>query len=290
MRISSQSKSPNPTLPSVDYLLIGHLSEDRTPKGITLGGTVCYSGLTAHALGHSVGLITAASESVDLEPLRDLSVVVKPSPQSTSFENIYNSEGRTQTIDSQAANLTPEDIPPEWPEVELVHIAPLITEFDREILRPFQNSFIGLTPQGLMRKWDSTGRISALPWHVAGEFIRVADAVVVSIADLNMDEEAAEVMASQCRVMVLTDGPGGARVWVEGEMRSIPAPPVQALDATGAGDIFAAAFFSRLHTLGDPWVATETAIHLATASVTRSGISGTPTSDEIQDALRREGS
>ena len=285
MRISSQSESP-----AVDYLLIGHLSEDRTPDGVTLGGTVCYSGLTAHALGNAVGLITAASEQVDLTPLADLSVVVKPSPKSTSFENIYTSEGRIQTIFSQAVDLDREDIPPEWADAGLVHIAPLIGEFDGELLHPFKNSFIGLTPQGLMREWDSTGRISPLPWESAIELIQAADAVVVSIEDLDMDEKAAEAMATQCSVMVLTDGYKGARVWAEGQMRSLPAPSAHELDATGAGDIFAATFFSRIHASGDPWAAAETAIRLATASVTRPGLSGTPTSDEVQNALGREGS
>jgi len=290
LRISPQSESPAPTLPAIDYLLIGHLSEDRTPDGITLGGTVCYSGLTAHALGHSVGLITAASEQVDLRPLDDLTLVVKPSPQSTSFENIYTAEGRIQTIFSQAVDLVRKDIPPEWMDAGIVHAAPLIGEFASDLLRSFQSSFIGLTPQGLMREWDSTGRVSAIPWKAASEFIQAADAVVVSIEDLNMDEQAAEAMASQCPVMVLTYGPGGARVWAEGEMRSLPAPPANELDATGAGDIFAPVFFSRFHASGDPWHAAETAIRLATASVTRFGIASAPTPEEVRDALRREGS
>jgi len=290
LRNPSQSESPALTLPAVDYLLIGHLSEDRTPDSITLGGTVCYSGLTAHALGHSVGLITAASERVDLGPLDDLTLVVKPSPESTSFENIYTPEGRIQTIFSQAVSLVQEDIPPEWMNARLVHAAPLIGEISSDILDSFQSSFIGLTPQGLMREWDSAGRISALPWEAASEFIRVADAVVVSIEDFDMDEEAAEAMATQCSVMVLTKGPEGARVWADGQVRSMPAPPANELDATGAGDVFAPAFFSRYHSLGDPWMAAETAIRLATASVGRSGLSGTPTPDEVQDALRREGS
>lgn len=290
MRNPSQSESPALTLPAVDYLLIGHLSEDRTPDSITLGGTVCYSGLTAHALGHSVGLITAASERVDLGPLDDLTLVVKPSPESTSFENIYTPEGRVQTIFSQAVSLVREDIPPEWMNARLVHIAPLIGEFSSDILDSFQSSFIGLTPQGLMREWDSAGRISALPWEAASEFIRVADAVVVSIEDFDMDEEAAEAMATQCSVMVLTKGPEGARVWADGQVRLMPAPLANEMDATGAGDVFAPAFFSRYQSLGDPWIAAETAIRLATASVGRSGLSGTPTAVEVQDALRREGS
>jgi len=290
LRISPQSESPAPKPPAIDYLLIGHLSEDRTPDGVTLGGTVCYSGLTAHALGHSVGLITAASKQVDLGPLDDLNLVVKPSPQSTSFENIYTAEGRIQTIFSQAVDLVPEDIPPEWMNAGIVHAAPLIGEFASDLLHSFQSSFIGLTPQGLMREWDSTGRVSAIPWKAASEFIRAADAVVVSIEDLNMDEQAAEAMASQCSVMVLTCGPGGARVWAEGQMRSLPAPPANEVDATGAGDIFAPVFFSRFHASGDPWHAAATAIRLATASVTRFGIASAPTPEEVRDALGREGS
>ena len=255
-----------------------------------MGGTVCYAGLTAHALGHSVGLITAASERVDLGPIEDLSVIVKPSPQSTSFENIYTDDGRVQTIFSQAVDLVQEDIPPEWMNAEIVHAAPLIGEFSSDLLRSFQSSFVGLTPQGLMREWDSTGLVSALSWKAASDFIQVADAVVVSTEDLDMDEEAAEAMASQCSVMVLTDGPRGARVWAEGQMKSMPAPPTKELDPTGAGDIFAPTFFSRFHAMGDPWIATETAIRLATASVTRPGLAGTPTPDQVRDALRREGS
>ena len=70
----------------------------------------------------------------------------------------------------------------------------------------------------------------------------------------------------------------------------MPAPPAYELDATGAGDIFAPIFFSRFHASGDPWIAAETGIRLAAASVTRSGLSSTPTPDEVRDALGREGS
>ncbi len=39
---------------SVDYLLIGHLTQDLQDDGsFRLGGTVSYAGLTAHALGRT---------------------------------------------------------------------------------------------------------------------------------------------------------------------------------------------------------------------------------------------
>ena len=57
------------------------------------------------------------------------------------------------------------------------------------------------------------------------------------------------------------------------------------MDATGAGDIFAAAFFFRLHTTRDPWEAARFATLVAANSITRRGLQGIPTPDEAQTYL-----
>jgi len=282
---SSQSEALNP---KVDYLLVGHLTEDRTPEGVTLGGTVSYSGLTAHALGHKVGVVTAAAETTDLEPLHNLDLIVKPSPKSTCFQNTYTDQGRVQMVFSQAVGLSPADVPHDWWHPELVHIAPLISELTSAIMDPFTDSFVGLTPQGLMRESDSEGHISALPWENAADFIQRADAVVLGIEDLDMNEDATLAVAAMCSVVVVTYGAQGARTWADGEWRSFPAHPTDELDATGAGDIFAATFFSRFIASGNAWSAAETAVSLASASVTRSGLDGAPTTAEAEAALVKE--
>jgi sugar/nucleoside kinase (ribokinase family) len=105
-----------------------------------------------------------------------------------------------------------------------------------------------------------------------------------------MNEDATFGVAAMCSIVAITYGAQGARVWADGEWRSFPAPPTDEIDATGAGDIFAAIFFSRLHALGDPWSAAETAVGLASASVTRTGLDGAPTTAEAEAALQREGS
>ena len=56
-------------------------------------------------------------------------------------------------------------------------------------------------------------------------------------------------------------------------------------DTTGAGDIFAAAFFFRLYTTRDPWESARFATQLAAASVTRIGLDGIPTQEEIQECM-----
>jgi sugar/nucleoside kinase (ribokinase family) len=57
------------------------------------------------------------------------------------------------------------------------------------------------------------------------------------------------------------------------------------VDPTGAGDIFAAAFFTRLHATRDPWEAGRFATHLAAFSVTRRGLEGIPNRDEVEICL-----
>jgi sugar/nucleoside kinase (ribokinase family) len=112
-----------------------------------------------------------------------------------------------------------------------------------------------------------------------------AAAVVLSIEDVGGDEEQIEAMANNCRVLAVTEGLAGARLYWNGDLRRFYAPHVDEVDATGAGDIFAAAFFWRLHVTRDPWAAAKFATHLASFSVQRRGLEGIPTQAEIQTCL-----
>lgn len=57
------------------------------------------------------------------------------------------------------------------------------------------------------------------------------------------------------------------------------------VDATGAGDIYAAAFFTRLYATRDPWEAARFATQLSAYSVTRTGLESIPTTAEIQECM-----
>ena len=72
-------------------------------------------------------------------------------------------------------------------------------------------------------------------------------------------------------------------MYTEGRVRDFPAPPAQEVDPTGAGDIFAAAFFLWMERHRDPWGAARFANCIASHSVTRVGVSGTPT---LEEAMR----
>jgi hypothetical protein len=274
-----------PARAPVEYLVIGHITKDVSPLGASLGGTVAYAGLTAHALGLRIGAVTSADAALDLGPLAALDLARQPSDRTTTFENHYTPGGREQTLRALASPLGASSVPQEWTAPRIAHLGPVAGEVDPSLAEMFPNSLVGLTPQGWMRAWDETGRVHPAPWTTAAPVLALADAVVVSLEDLGNDDGAAEAMARACRILAVTDGPRGARIFADGQARQLPAPPVEEVDPTGAGDVFAAAFFARLAQTGDPWEAGRAANFLAAASVTRRGIAGAPTPDEVSAAL-----
>lgn len=269
----------------VDYLVIGHLSCDITPNGPRLGGTAAYAALTGHALGLRVGVVTAWGGEVPIEVLDGIKIQNVPAQQSTTFENKYTPAGRIQHIHHIAPDLSFENVPEAWRRAPIVHVGPIAGEAKSLVDGNFSSSLLGLTPQGWLRRWDRAGRVGPGDWPEAHEMLARAGAAVLSIEDVGADEDCIEAMATTCKVLAVTEGPAGSRLYWNGDLRRFRAPVLEEVDATGAGDIFAAAFFWRLYVTRDPWAAARFATHLASFSVKRFGLDGIPTQDEIQTCL-----
>jgi len=272
-------------LEPVDYLIIGHIAHDLTPTGPRLGGTAAYSALTARALGLRVGVVTASGPETSLDALHDVLVVSAPSPQSTTFENIYSKSGRRQVLHQRAASLSLDSVPGAWRRTAIIHLGPVAQEMDAVLPGSFSPSLLGLTPQGWMRAWDESGQVRRADWESAEQALGQAGAVVVSIEDVGGNEERIEFMAAHTRVLAVTEAAAGSRLYWHGDQRRFRAPEMYETDATGAGDIFAAAFFIRLLTTQDPWEAARFATQLSAHSVTRKGLEGIPTAEEIQACM-----
>jgi sugar/nucleoside kinase (ribokinase family) len=267
---------------SVDYLVIGHLSVDLTPAGPRLGGTVSYSALAAHALGLRVGIVTSAGEDAPLDPLKDIPMVRVPTSQSTIFENIPTPQGRRQILHHRAEQLGLDHIPEAWRNAPILHLAPLAQEFPHHLATNVSSSIIGLTPQGWMRGWDAQGNVYPVPLDNAEEILSGIGAMVISLEDVGGDQEQVEFFAHHTRLLAVTEAAAGSVLYWNGDRRRFRAPRVKEVDATGAGDIYAAAFFVRLHTTRDPWEAARFATQFAAYSVTRPGLEGIPTQSEIR--------
>jgi sugar/nucleoside kinase (ribokinase family) len=276
--------NPVPLEP-VDYLVIGHVAHDLTLEGPRLGGTAAYSALMARALGLRVGIVTASGPETSLDALKELPVLSLPSSRSTTFENIYTDHGRVQYLRAQASRLDFNQIPAVWRHASIIHLGPIVDEMDAVLPTDFSPALLGLTPQGWMRQWNVENRVSSRPWLNAEPALGKADAVVISREDVNSDDEMIEHMAHQTRILAVTESAAGAVLYWNGDRRRFRAPEVPEVDPTGAGDIFAAAFFFRLFKTRDPWEAARFATVLASHSVTRVGLAGIPTEREIQESL-----
>ncbi len=269
----------------IDYLVIGHVTQDVIPGGFALGGTASYSSLTARAMGLRVGVVTACHPDLELPELAGITVVRHPSDQSTTFANIQTEHGRVQYLYHRARELDLSMVPDAWRNPRIVHLGPLTQEVDVKLARAFPESFVGVTPQGWLRTWDESGKVGYTDWLEARYVLEAANAAVISVEDVRGDESVIEDMISAVRVLVVTEGVYGARLYWNGDMRYFRAPSQNEVDPTGAGDIFAAVFFSRLEYTRDPWEAARIATQLAALSVTRKGLAGVPTEEEVKANL-----
>lgn len=253
----------------IDYLVLGHVTRDRVEGGFNPGGTVTYSGRVAQMLGCRTAVVTSARLDYDLQPfMKGMSVHVIPADENSDFENIYQANERIQVLSARADDITPADIPPRWRAPSVVHFGPLTNEITPDVINCFPNSLIGVTPQGWMRRWDETGRVYAKPFAAAEMILSKADAVVISEEDL-LDDTMLGDFISWSKLLVMTQNYAGCTVFFDGGQFVIPAPKIELVEPTGAGDIFAAAFFVHLwRSGGDPLAAAQFANLVAAYSVT----------------------
>jgi sugar/nucleoside kinase (ribokinase family) len=276
------------TLDPIDYLLIGHVTADlQADQSISLGGTASFSGLTAARLGHNVGLVTSCANDLQLDPLTGIQKWVIPAEKSTVFRNEGLGQTRVQHLYSSATRITADHIPAPWRDCQLVHLGPIAAEIDPNIVELFHHALMCLTPQGWYRQADDEGLVRYVDWPEGLALLARADAVVLSIEDLKGDEQKVKELAGICPLLVVTESRDGARVFTEGKVRYFSAPPVELVEDTGAGDIFATCFFHRFHITRDPWEAARFAVQLSACSVTRRRLASVPTLEEIEQAKRR---
>jgi sugar/nucleoside kinase (ribokinase family) len=268
-----------------DYLAIGHVTEDVWRDGrVTPGGTAWFAALAARRLVEHVSVLTAAADDYDVERhLPGICVHRLTSPVTTQFENIYTPAGRIQYTQPSPLRLTPTHLTPALCQSRIVHLAPVCDEVSPDfvdVLPP--DVFIGVTPQGWLRRWDETGRVHPKSWDAAPRVLKRANATVISIDDVAGDWPLALTWAAQTSLFVVTESADGCTLFLRGKPYRIPAPAVREVDPTGAGDIFAATLFVVLQRGVDPITACRFANCIAARSVTRSGLDSLPTAADLK--------
>jgi len=205
-----------------------------------------------------------------------------PTPTTTQFENRYAGGRRTQVTRPVSRRLMAADLTLALRSAEIAHLAPVCNEVDTRIVDAMDSeSFVGVTPQGWLRRWDAQGNVFAGPWDDAERVLSRADAVVCSIDDIGGDWALAETWAERTRLLVVTIGERGCQAYLHGHRHHVSAPQVEEVEPTGAGDIFAATLFVSLRQGRKALDACAYACCIAAQSVTRPNLQGLPTPADI---------
>jgi sugar/nucleoside kinase (ribokinase family) len=284
-----------------EFLTIGHITCDMHTDGtFSLGGTVTFAALTAYHLGLAASIVTCADRELIAalpQMLPEVQVHARPCAATTTFVNIYTETGfRTQYLRARADNLLESDIPDEWLAAPIVLLGPLTQELDASFVTLFPRHpgrIIAATPQGWLRHWDNDGRVWPTPWQAAEQVLPLLDVLILSHDDLlpfaNDNRQDADAILTrwsmQVPLLVATDGRHGATLFRHGSTQRFPAYPINEVDPTGAGDVFAAAFITHLHRHGNPEEAVNFANCVASFSVEKPGIEGIPTPTMISTRL-----
>lgn len=261
----------------IRLVLIGHLgfARDVTPAGaaVSLGGSgyACAKGATVGQV-QRIGLVAVVGSDFAFSALNDLgldlhgvSVVAGPSPR-LSITQYPDSSRAFKGELGVAARAHPEIFPYEYQKARHVHLATMPPIQQREWLKCIKR--VAPSSSVSVDMFEST--VLEEP-GLSRELCQLADLVFLNRFEF-------DVLFENCSApsvpLVLKDGPRGAS-YVSGRSRiDVPAPMVQAVDTTGAGEVLAGAFLALMD-IGLPVREALTyAVEVASATVEEFGVDG----------------
>ena len=283
---------------SPDYVVVGHCALDRQPDGSYLpGGTVLYGALTAARLGMRAAILTAGDVDALTRALApyagDFALQILPRAQTTIFENIPTPQGRKQRLHGWAGPIFPADLPAAWRDAPILHLGPLADELPPAMwaapLTRGTTPWLVATPQGWLRRWgDLPSPVRHVPLALPDALLDRLRAIVISTEERDVAEAAVRRVAARGDGAITT-GAGGVDLLHAGAVMHVDSFPTPVRDETGAGDVFAAAWFVRMAGGDTPQVAARVACAAAALSITAPGPTGIPTADAIARLIAASG-
>jgi sugar/nucleoside kinase (ribokinase family) len=283
-------------------LVVGAASRDVTdadPRGWRLGGAVAYASLTLARLGlrvrSLVGADGPASAAQELDLLRDAGaeVAVAPLAHGPVFDNIEQPRGRRQRCLSVADAIPLAALPRHWEGNDAVLLGPVAGELGPEWCA-VQAPLVALGWQGLLRRLVAGADVERAPPR-PDPLLAAADVVGVSVDDVDPGTRLRGLvdLVRPGATLVVTRGDRGGTALVSRRparsiLRAYPAIPSNGvIDATGAGDVFLAAFVATAidgARLGAVDVAARLTLAAAAGSIAVEGpgLLGVPTLDAVR--------
>jgi sugar/nucleoside kinase (ribokinase family) len=267
-----------------DYVTVGHVTVDMLDGARRPGGSAFYGALQATRLGART-LIVTRGVPAEIEQLlapfgSELELRTTPAPWTTTLRSEGHGRKRRQRVLAWAGAMTAPAL-----EAGILHWAPVARELDGP--GEARADFVGLTPQGLLRRWGEDGEISLAP--APGALTPRCDAVVLSEHERASAERLLQEAAAAGAAVAITAGAGAITIQpARGERVRVDAIPVEdPRDDVGAGDVFAAAFFLALHEGRSPADAAMFAAAAATVRIEGEGPQAIGDRAAIEARLRR---
>ncbi|WP_428267104.1 PfkB family carbohydrate kinase [Haliangium sp.] len=294
------------------------------------GGAAFYAAEVYRRLGADVHVATVVGEDfAHDEALAGCPHWVVRRGRTTTFSNVYTPAGaRIQLVDAVAPAVTPERLPVDWRDFDVVHLAPIMGEVDISAWRAAVSARRWvISVQGWLRRlgvsldhaarvalvgaeaaaWARGRQVLPRPWPggdgdgpaprgrggPGGErggrrASGYLDAALLSEEDLAGQGALLDRLRAAAAVVVLTAGVRGAVVYERDPCRAtrVGVFPAREVDATGAGDTFAAAF--SVH-YGASAAAVEAARFGAAAASIAIEAAGTDALDRLSETHARAG-
>jgi sugar/nucleoside kinase (ribokinase family) len=252
-----------------DVAVVGHFAIDairlpsRSSPFVVLGGSVTYVSFVAKRLDGSVSIISKVGgdfpeaymwwlreEGIDLSSVTKLA-----DAQTTRFELGYSKDlsNRTLRLESKAPRINVSDLPRSL-RAKAIHIAPIAGEVSYNVVKKLKDraEVLSLDPQGLLRKIDKNGNVTASSridkrmFSLINVYKSSLDEITALTGQPDLDSAINAIHDFGVKTVIVTLGAKGAVLSVEKTIYTIPACNSRVLvDPTGAGDAFIGGFLAE---------------------------------------------
>jgi sugar/nucleoside kinase (ribokinase family) len=275
-------------MPAPDFVAVGHVTLDQFGDEVRPGGAALFAAVTAHRLGLSAAILTSHGDDFPLDLIPSQIEVVSVSADATTrFAHRHEHGRRVMEVSSLARPLGPDAVPDDWRDAAVVLLAPVIDEVDPLVSTAFEDATLAAAAQGWLRVRERGGSLTSREWEPPDYLVGRLQAIFLSQEDIGGQEDRIVELYQRVPVGVLTVDRHGAFVFVNGERYEVKPRRTTEHDATGAGDVFAAAFLVEYDRTGDAWEAAAAGACAGSLAVEGPGWSSLPDRSTLNAALAR---
>lgn len=218
--------------------MVGHVTMDRIESKLEPGGSVLFGGYLASCLGFSCGVATASDVHFPYSDYSDVEWSIQFSSKTTLQEHSYVDGHRVSKEVQKSDPINASSIGRSLRNAKVVMLAPIGNEIGPDLISIFSTPWIGLTPQGWFREYDSEGNMK-FKKSLFDTLPKKIKLIVVSKDDIVNDSNAWSWIKKSAEVAVCTMGKEGyILAYGNNEKKHAPVEVMNEVNPTGSGDIF----------------------------------------------------